>query len=528
MTTDLEDVIEPESSPQSPGASPRWCAAAGAISALFTLGFGYLLAAWYEEHSPVDNVATAVIGHAPHWLVEIGKSWFGTNDKVALGIGVVIITTALGAAVGRAGARRPLVVWVAYAVLAFVGFVAVLDRPDTNTVSAAVVLVVSALAGVGVYFLLRYLASLEQPVSATAGSGEPRPDRRWFLGVAAGVVVVAAASASRARTIMNQVAVAARNAVGLPVPSERAPAVPASASLSVPGLEPIVTPNSEFYKIDTAFVTPRVDPADWELSVGGLVDEPFTLSYDELLNMPMVERYLTLACVSNEVGGDLISNAKWLGVPLAEVLDRAKPRGDAEQVVGRSVDGFTAGFPIELASDGREAMVAVGMNEEPLPFDHGFPARLVVEGLYGYVSATKWLREIELTTWDGFDGYWIPRGWSKLGPIKTQSRIDVPRTRAVPAGPTVIAGVAWAQNRGIDKVEVRVDDQPWQEAQLADAISDATWVQWMLTVDLAVGEHTLTVRATDETPETQTEERSRPDPNGATGWHSRTVEAAQA
>jgi hypothetical protein len=251
------------------------------------------------------------------------------------------------------------------------------------------------------------------------------------------------------------------------------------------------------------------------------------VSYADLLALPQVEEVVTLSCVSNEVGGDLVGNAVWTGVPLAALLERAGVSPDAGQVVGVSVDGFTAGFPTDVAGDGRTALVAVGMNGEPLPTAHGFPARLVVEGLYGYVSATKWLSEIRLTTWEGFDGYWMPRGWSKLGPDTTQSRIDVPR-RSVVAGPTPIAGVAWAPSRGIAKVEVQVDDGPWQEARLGEVVSDGTWRQWMLPWDATPGDHELRVRATDGTGATQTDAVTRPDPDGATGWHTRRVSVQAA
>jgi hypothetical protein len=229
--------------------------------------------------------------------------------------------------------------------------------------------------------------------------------------------------------------------------------------------------------------------------------------------------------VSNEVGGRLVGNARWSGVPLTDLLDLARPHAEASQIVGRSVDGWTAGFPTELATDGRPSMVAVAMNGEPLPVKHGFPARLIVPGLYGYVSATKWLAEVELTTWDAVEGYWIPRGWAREGPIKTQSRIDVPRRgTSVTAGPTPVAGVAWAPARGIDKVEVRVDDGPWQPARLSGALSANTWVQWLLTWDATPGRHRLEVRATDGTGETQTADVAPPAPSGATGYDTISVE----
>jgi hypothetical protein len=256
-----------------------------------------------------------------------------------------------------------------------------------------------------------------------------------------------------------------------------------------------------------------------------MVDRPYTIDFADLLDMPMVERDITLSCVSNQVGGDLVGNARWLGVPLVEILDRALVQSGAEQVVGRSVDDFTVGFPLEAVYDGREALVAVGMNGEPLPFEHGFPARLVVAGLYGYVSATKWLSAIELTTWDGFDAYWVPRGWAKEGPIKTQSRIDTPAaSTSIAPGRHVVAGVAWAPGRGISKVEVRVGDGDWMEAELSEPLSDNALVQWKLDWDVeAEGRYLITCRATDGLGEVQTDEIRPPAPDGASGWHTRRV-----
>jgi DMSO/TMAO reductase YedYZ molybdopterin-dependent catalytic subunit len=254
-----------------------------------------------------------------------------------------------------------------------------------------------------------------------------------------------------------------------------------------------------------------------------MVDRPYTVDFPDLLDMPMVERDVTLSCVSNRVGGNLVGNARWLGVPLTEILDRAGVQSGAEQLVGRSVDEFTVGFPVEAAYDGREALVAVGMNGEPLPFEHGFPARLVVAGLYGYVSATKWLSEIELTTWDGFDAYWVPRGWAKEAPIKTQSRIDTLEDGdQVSTGTQVVAGVAWAPTRGISKVEVQFgEDQPWVEAELSEPLSENAWVQWRADWDAVIeGRHLIRCRATDGTGDLQTDDIVPPAPDGATGWHT--------
>jgi DMSO/TMAO reductase YedYZ molybdopterin-dependent catalytic subunit len=496
---------------------------AGAAAAAFTLGFGALVAAVYEEPSSIDNVATAIIDNAPGWFVDLGIELFGTNDKLALGVGVVVVTIALGGWVGRASWSRAWLVWLVYGVFAAIGFAAALDRPDASAVSAFMILLISGLAGVGVHFVLLRVLRRETSRSGAQRDQVRAADRRLFLGFVGGVAVAAAGSALWARAIVRQVAVSARNAIRLPAPREPARPVPDAASFDVPGITPIVTPNDDFYRIDTAFVTPRVDASDWSLSVRGFVERPYSVGYDELVAMPMVERYVTLACVSNEVGGSLIGNAKWLGVPLADILDRAGPTDRAEQVVGRSVDGFTAGFPIELAHDGRDALVAVGMNDEPLPFEHGFPARLVVEGIYGYVSATKWLSEIELTSWD-FDGFWVPRGWAKEGPVKTQSRIDVPGRGEVPAGRTVVAGVAWAQNRGIERVEVRVDGGDWIECELAAPISDGTWRQWRAVVELDPGEHVIEARATDATGTPQSAEYRPPQPDGATGYPVRTID----
>jgi DMSO/TMAO reductase YedYZ molybdopterin-dependent catalytic subunit len=344
--------------------------------------------------------------------------------------------------------------------------------------------------------------------------------RRLMLALAAaGTVSVVTIAVGRGR--LRTRAEAQRAALTLPEPVERQVDPTVENDFDLTFLTPIVVSNATFYRIDTALVVPTVDPADWTLTIDGMVDRPVEITYEELTSMPLVERYVTLACVSNEVGDRLVGNALWTGVPLRDLLDMAGVRDGADQIVGRSVDGFTAGFPTELAYDGRDALVAVGMNREVLPANHGFPARLVVPGLYGYVSATKWLDRIELTTWDAFDGYWIPRGWSKEGPIKTQSRIDRPRRREeLTAGPYAMAGVAWAPTKGIAAVEVSIDDGPWQLAELSEPLSDDSWVQWKLDTELTEGDHEVRVRATDGTGFTQSPDPVPPAPNGAEGWHS--------
>ena len=298
----------------------------------------------------------------------------------------------------------------------------------------------------------------------------------------------------------------------------------------VSGISPYITPitpTDQFYRIDTALRIPQVDPGNWSLRFTGMVDRPYSLTFDDILSMDLSDHIITLSCVSNPVGGNLVGNAMWTGVPLAPLLERAGAQRRANQVVGRSVDDFTAGFPTGLVNDGRNAILAIGMNNELLPTAHGFPARLVVAGLYGYVSAVKWLDEIHLTTWDGFDGYWIPRGWSKRGPIKTQSRIDLPRKNArVRVGaPVPVAGIAWAPTRGIERVEIRIDSGDWMPCRLGQALGDESWVQWHREwTPTETGNHRIRVRATDGNGVRQGGVSVPPRPDGAEGWHSVTVD----
>jgi DMSO/TMAO reductase YedYZ molybdopterin-dependent catalytic subunit len=365
-------------------------------------------------------------------------------------------------------------------------------------------------------------------VTGAGGAGKDRgggalyleEGRRRFLKGLGIVFAIAAVSGIGGRLLTARRAVtSARNAVVLPPPV--APALPVPANAQAPGAVPYVTSNGDFYRIDTSLYPPEVDPATWQLRIFGMVRNPITITWDELLKRPMIQRYITLACVSNEVGGDLISNALWLGTPIKALLDEAQPLPDADQVIQRSVDGWTCGSPTAVLRDGRDALLAVGMNGAPLPVEHGFPVRMVVPGLYGYVSACKWITEIELSRFADFDAYWVPRGWSQQAPIKTQSRIDTPRDGAKrKAGVVAVAGVAWAQHRGIKKVEVQVDGGPWAEATLAGTVSSDTWRQWSYQWHAAKGDHAVRVRATDSTGETQTSTPAPPDPNGATGWHS--------
>jgi DMSO/TMAO reductase YedYZ molybdopterin-dependent catalytic subunit len=347
----------------------------------------------------------------------------------------------------------------------------------------------------------------------------------WGLGTGAAVVSAGAVAKGAGDAVRRSRAVIPSSIPAVDTPASLPPAPP----FETPGLSPYIVPNGDFYLIDVSPQPPYVVTDDWTLRITGLVEREVSFTYADLLAADLVEEVVTLSCVSNEVGGDLVGNARWTGIPLRTLLDEAGVLPEATQLVGEAVDGFTAGFPVSALDDDRTALVAIGMNGEPLPRAHGFPARLVVSGLYGYVSATKWLSEIRLTTLEDEDGYWIDRGWAKEAPVKTQSRIDVPRNRAsVPAGRVPIAGVAWAPSRGISRVEVRVDEGEWMEADLARVASEDTWVQWHVAWEAEPGDHEIQVRATDGDGEIQGEDRVAPIPDGAEGWHTRTVRVAEA
>jgi len=520
-------------------------AAAGVVAAALALGVGELVAGLVPgAGSPVVNVGNAVIDAVPAPVKELAISIFGLADKIALIVGILLLAAAFGALLGVVGARRFAAAVAGFVAFGALGIAAAGSDPQTSVVATAVAVTVAVAAGVlGLRRLLTAargahpapdlrpdVAVAAPDVAAPDDSGSSRGvsgDRRTFLRLTGGLVAVAAASAAGGRWLAQRAGVtASRAALVLPRPLRRAEAPPAGADLGIVGVVPFVTPNERFYRIDTALVVPRVDVDSWRLRVTGMVQQPLELTFDELTAMGTEEHWTTLCCVSNEVGGGLIGNALWSGVPLHEVLDRAGVDDAASQIVGRSVDGFTAGFPTSAAYDGRAALLAVAMNGEPLPVEHGFPVRLVVPGLYGYVSATKWLSDLELTTLEAFDAYWIPRGWSKRGPIKTQSRIDVPATGArIAAGRTPVAGVAWAQaNGGVQRIEVQVDQAPWVDARLGAALDDDTWRQWVYEWEAPPGPHVLRVRATDAEGTTQPATRRPVAPDGATGWHEVRVE----
>ncbi len=505
-----------------PPDTSRLAALAGAAAAGLSLGLAELVAGLTESvPSAVASVGAIVVERTPSVVERTAISIFGTADKGALAIGTVIIALIVGAVVGVVGRRRRWLVPFAFAVFAVLGLTAAFDQPARD--AALTFLTIAGAALIGGLALDRLLTRLVATPDATPTDGVPSdPSRRAFVAGVAGVGVSALAAGAVGRSLIISRSEEVRDSISLPRAETRARPPGPDASFAVTGLEPIIVPNDEFYRIDTALIVPRPDPETWRMRIMGMVDNPLSFTLSDIMAMPLHEEYVTISCVSNEVGGDLVGNAKWTGVRLSELLDRAGVHAAADQVVGRSTDGWTAGFPTSAVFDGREPLVAIGMNDEMLPPAHGYPARLIVPGLYGYVSATKWLSEIELTTWDGFDGYWIPRGWSKEGPIKTQSRIDVPRHgQQVPAGSVVMAGVAWAPLREILAVEVRIDEGPWEAAQLSEPLSDKAWVQWRHAMDLpAGGKYRLQVRATDGTGQTQTSAVSPPAPDGATGYHT--------
>ncbi|MFF3526157.1 molybdopterin-dependent oxidoreductase [Streptomyces rubiginosohelvolus] len=485
-------------------------------------------AAVRPEASPVTAVGGAAIDRTPTGVKDWAIRTFGENDKIVLQLGIVATLALFAVAVGLLALRHRRTGSAAVLIFGAVGTAAAVSRPDSTGFTDGLPSLVGAVAGAILLYVL--VGRLTRSRTVAGEEGESGWDRRGFL-IAATAAAAASTAAGAVGRALNgrsaQDAIASRDAVRLPAPASAAKPIPAGAQPRVRGISSFTTPNSDFYRVDTALVIPKVDANTWRLRIHGEgVRRDLEFSYQDLLNRPLIEREITLCCVSNEVGGPYIGHARWIGVRLADLLKEAgvKPPsrgGKADQIIARSVDGMTLGTPVEDVMDGRDAMLAVGMNGEPLPFVNGFPVRMLVPGLYGYVSACKWIEDIELTTFDDYDAYWVKRKWAREAPIKTQSRIDTPKPFARPeAGTVMVAGVAWAQHRGIEKVEIRVDEGPWRPAQLADQATVDTWRQWTYPWKATPGSHTLTVRATDGTGETQTEKRTKTVPDGASGWHS--------
>ena len=528
---------------------PGWLlpAAAGLASVVLGLGVAELAAALVApQASPVLVVGSQLIDWAPAWAKQTAIALFGTGDKTALLTGIAIALVIVAGAAGVLERWKPPIGRIIFGAAGVFGVGAAIARSGSSPFDIIPAAVATIVALIALGYLLRKLdekprprpvnpatlraaGSVKAPSTATAEAAAAqraaaeRLSRRRFLELTGGAVVIGALSAAGGYALQAgaRAAAAARNALKLPAAASKAPAVPAGAELDIPGLAKVVSSNADFYRIDTALQVPQLDPTQWELKITGMVEKPVTLTFAELLALPLEESYTTLMCVSNEVGGNLIGNAKWLGYPIRHLLAHAKPKASADMVFSHSSDGFTASTPLSVLQDDRNAILAVGMNGHPLPPEHGYPVRMVVPGLYGYVSATKWVVELEVTRFTDHSAYWTERGWSAHGPVKTESRIDVPRAGAnLKAGSVVVAGVAWHQHTGIQKVEVRVDDGDWNEAQLATAISADTWVQWHWEWDAPAGQHQVQVRATDATGATQTSTVADTVPDGATGYHT--------
>lgn len=497
----------------------RRSAWAGTAGVAVTLGVTELLAGLSPSiPSAISSIGSYVVDVTPAWLESFAISTFGTADKAVLGLSMVIVALLFGWLLGNNSSVSPWPILIGFALFAIVGIAAQLGDAAAETGIVVVSTLIAGVVGLLTWYGIR---EWTKPKERDVTDGDiPSIERRRLLLAVGAAATVSVLMIGVGRAKIRSRAEAQLEALDLPVPftAEKDPTGENDFDLKL--VAPIVVSNTTFYRIDTALVVPAIDPEEWTLTIHGMVDKEVVLTYDDILNMPLVEKYATLACVSNEVGDHLVGNALWTGVPLPDILNLAGVQPGADQIVGRSVDGWTAGFPTELAFDGRDALLAVGMNREILPANHGFPARLVIPGLYGYVSATKWITEIELTTWDGFDGYWIPRGWAKEGPIKTQSRVDRPKSGGrIPIGTYVFGGVAWAPTVEIEQVEVQMDDGPWQTAELTEPLSTNSWIQWAFETDVSEGPHTLRVRATDRTGQTQSELRVAPRPNGAEGWH---------
>ena len=506
----------------------------GIVATLIYFGVAELIARSLDVASaPALLIGQALIPLMPTVLIKSAIAIFGAHDKLALVITIVAGGAGLGAIIGWIGARRrglALVLLIGFGLLpAVVGFSSgaglVATLPSLGGIAA----------GAAAFLVLLHLA--EAPTRAGQGTADTpsettssptRPGRRAFFGLAAGLsaVGISAVAAGQSAATLARSAAGTVTKLVLPRPAASAPEIPAGAELDVPGLTPLVTETSDFYRIDTALFPPSIDAGTWMLRVHGMVENEFTISMAELLELPLQEHYVTLACVSNEVGGDLVGNAKWLGYPIRDLLARAKPHAGADMVFSGSDDGFTASTPLEVLTDDRAALLAVAMNGHALPRDHGYPARLVVPGLYGYVSATKWVTDIEVTRFADKEAYWTTRGWSSHGPVLVASRIDVPRPGATvtpKSGDRIVtAGMAWAQHTGIEKVQVRIDNGDWTEAELSEELTADTWRQWRCEhTGLSTGTHTVSVRAIDQDGIVQTSERRPAIPDAATGLHER-------
>ena len=546
---------------------PGLGAIVGLLTAAVAIGVAQLVAGIVGANtSPVVAVQEVSVGFTPPALKNFAISAFGANDKLVLLCGVLVVLALFAALIGVEAMRRLDFGLAGLVIFAVIGILAAITRPHA---SAAAVLptLIGAGAGAGALVLLLRAAqpagaqspgaqrssgarpSDERRADGQPSDGQPSdarpasqpargpavrasqpaalagPERRRFMVISATAAGTAAVTAFGGRLLSERTDVTqAQKSLRIPPPAVPAPPLPAGADLRIPGLSPFITPNGTFYRVDTAIVLPEVAPASWQLRIHGMVSREINLTFDQLIRRPLTEDYITLTCVSNPVAGPYIGNARWLGASLASLLRTAGVRAGADQLLCTSADGFTSGAPLQTAIDGRDAMLAVAMNGSVLPVEHGFPVRMVIPGLYGYVSACKWITDIEVTTFAANTAYWAQRGWDQQAPIKTESRIDVPTGQTpVRAGRASVAGVAWAQHKGIEAVEVRVDRGQWQQARLAAVPGVDTWRQWVWDWDAAPGNHLVEARATDKTGYTQTAAQAPPEPNGATGYPSVSV-----
>jgi DMSO/TMAO reductase YedYZ molybdopterin-dependent catalytic subunit len=506
------------------------------LAAGTALGVGQFVAGLTgASGSPVVAVGELQIDFTPPWLKNFAITEFGPDDKLVLVSGILVVLAVFAAIIGAAATRRIAYGMAGLAVFAVVGLTAAATRPAATFTSLLPTLAATASAAVVLLVLIPLLkpppAAAPRAVSYDPVTSRPAAEeragtepqelrRRSFLAAGAATAGIAAGAGLAGRLLTERSSVvSAQKSLRIPKPAITTQSLPSGVDLHIPGLSPFVTSNGSFYRVDTAIVLPQVDPSSWQLRIHGMVNREITLTFEELIKRPLIEDYITLCCVSNPVGGPYIGNAKWLGASLAAVLREAGIKAGADQLLCTSVDGFTSGTPVQTVMDGRDALLAVAMNGQPLPVAHGFPARMVVPGLYGYVSATKWVTDINVTTFAGNYAFWAQRGWSQQAPIKTECRIDVPNgLNDVKAGSTAVAGVAWAQHKGIEAVQVRVDSGPWQQARLAAVPGIDTWQQWVWEWDATPGQHVLAARATDKTGYTQTSAQAQPEPNGASGY----------
>ncbi|WGZ78945.1 molybdopterin-dependent oxidoreductase [Arthrobacter sp. EM1] len=509
-------------------------ALAGVAAAAVVLSVAELIGAFFTARAtPLIALGSTFIDFTPSWMKDFAIATFGTNDKLALFVGMAVSILVLACVLGVVAYHRWALGVAGVLLMGAVIVASVVTRAGVRPVDAIPALIGTVAGLIALRILVTRLWRMQQWPDRAADIAAKEPERpatsRRAFFAATGVTAAASAIAATGGRLLSSArsnVAKARESLQLPAPAEPAAAVPAGVQSRAAGVTPWLTPNTDFYRIDTALSVPEINAQDWELRIHGLVDREIRLSFQDLLDAKLIESHVTLTCVSNPVGGNLAGNAKWLGMPIRDALAMAGPKEGADMVLSTSIDGFSASTPLEVLQDDRDAMLAIGMNGTALPLEHGYPVRMVVPGLYGFVSATKWVVDLEVTRFADNKAYWTQRGWSERGPIKTMARVEVPKSFAkVPAGRVAIGGTAWAQTRGITKVEVQIDNGPWIEATLAGEASLISWRQWSLDWEATPGPHYIKARATDGLGEVQTDKRADPVPDGASGWQSLMVTA---